>query len=210
MALQQLNLKVPAGVVADWRRRAREAGHGASVRDWLLATLSPPAEAAISPSAAADLSDRLDAVEARLAAADHPSAADLLSDRIDAVEARVEAAVAALEARLAAAVAAAESLASPSPQPAASPPAAAAEQAEQAEHLTSVAVSAALAARGLAVAAGTLNRWASAHRPGDLWSYRRGGSGQWQLIGKAQATVGAPWLWQPTEGTRADTRISTR
>lgn len=160
MALQQLNLKVPPIVLSDWRRRAREAGHGDSVRDWLLATLSPPAEAAVSPSAAALLSARLDAVETRLAAA----------------------------------VAAAEALASP--PAAASPPAPAA--ADPADPLPSAAVSAALAARGLAIAAGTLNRWAAAHRPGDLWSYRHGGSGQWRLIGKASAVAGAPWLWQPT------------
>lgn len=61
MALVQLNLKVPPAVASDWRRRAAEAGHR-SVRDWLLATLSPTAESA------PDLADRVAALEAELTA----------------------------------------------------------------------------------------------------------------------------------------------
>lgn len=49
MALAQLSLKLPPEVLADWRRRAAAAGHGQSVRDWLLAELSPPAAEPLAP-----------------------------------------------------------------------------------------------------------------------------------------------------------------
>jgi hypothetical protein len=64
VALAQLSLKLPPDVLADWRRRAAAAGHGASVRDWLLAELSGPAEA---PGAALGVADRLAALEAATA-----------------------------------------------------------------------------------------------------------------------------------------------
>lgn len=64
MALAQLSLKLPPEVLADWRRRAAAAGHGQSVRDWLLAELSPSAEA---PGAALGVAERLAALEAAAA-----------------------------------------------------------------------------------------------------------------------------------------------
>lgn len=59
--LAQLNLKIPPEVLADWRRRAAEAGHGESVRDWLLSLLSPAAEQAPG------LADRVAALEQAVA-----------------------------------------------------------------------------------------------------------------------------------------------
>lgn len=61
MALAQLNLKLPAEVLEEWRRRAAEAGHGSSVRDWLLSVLSPTAEEAPG------LADRVAALEEAVA-----------------------------------------------------------------------------------------------------------------------------------------------
>lgn len=61
MALAQLNLKLPPEVLAQWRAQA--AAEGLSVRDWLIARLSPAAGAA-----GPDLADRVEALEARLAA----------------------------------------------------------------------------------------------------------------------------------------------
>lgn len=61
MALAQLNLKLPPEVLAQWRAQA--AAEGLSVRDWLIARLAPAAGAA-----GPDLADRVEALEARLAA----------------------------------------------------------------------------------------------------------------------------------------------
>jgi hypothetical protein len=69
VALQQLNLKLPPEVLADWKQRA--AADGLSVRDWLLATLAP----AVAAPAADGLVARVEALEAavaRLAAAPRP------------------------------------------------------------------------------------------------------------------------------------------
>jgi len=65
--LAQLNLKLPPAVLADWRRRAREAGHGDSVRDWLLATLAPAAAPPAGPAGGAELADRVAQLEAATA-----------------------------------------------------------------------------------------------------------------------------------------------
>jgi hypothetical protein len=58
MPLAQLSLKLPPEVLADWRRRAAAAGHGASVRDWLVAQLAPAADAC-GPAGGAEVADRL-------------------------------------------------------------------------------------------------------------------------------------------------------
>ena len=93
MALAQLSLKLPPEVLADWRRRAAAAGHGASVRDWLLAELSGPADA---PGAALGVAERLAALEAAAAelrgavallqaqpAPSPPPAPEALGDRLE-------------------------------------------------------------------------------------------------------------------------------
>ena len=67
MPLPQLSLKLPPEVLADWRRRAAEAGHGASVRDWLIARVGPAAGPAPAAPAAAELLERVAALEAGLA-----------------------------------------------------------------------------------------------------------------------------------------------
>lgn len=95
MALAQLSLKLPPEVLADWRRRAAAAGHGASVRDWLLAELSGPADA---PGAALGVAERLAALEAAAAelreavaqlqgraAPSPPPAPEALGDRLEMV-----------------------------------------------------------------------------------------------------------------------------
>lgn len=61
MALVQLCLKLRPEVLEEWRRRAAEAGHGRSVRDWLLSVLSPTAEE--TPA----LADRVAALEEAVA-----------------------------------------------------------------------------------------------------------------------------------------------
>lgn len=61
MALQQLNLKLPPAVIAHWRAQA--AAERLSIRDWLLAQLAPPAEAAAGPAGAAGLADRVARLE---------------------------------------------------------------------------------------------------------------------------------------------------
>ncbi len=61
MTLQQLNLKLSPAVVADWKRRA--AAEGLSVRDWLVASLSPAAEPPAGPAGGAELLERLQALE---------------------------------------------------------------------------------------------------------------------------------------------------
>lgn len=64
--LQQLNLKLPPAVLAQWRALA--AAEGLSVRDWLLATLAPTAEPQAGPAGGADgLAARLQALEATTA-----------------------------------------------------------------------------------------------------------------------------------------------
>ena len=93
MALAQLSLKLPPEVLADWRRRAAAAGHGKSVRDWLLAELSGPADA---PGAALGVAERLAALEAAAAelrgavallqaqpAPSPPPAPEALGDRLE-------------------------------------------------------------------------------------------------------------------------------
>ena len=65
--LAQLNLKLPPAVLADWRRRAREAGHGDSVRDWLLATLAPAAELRAGPAGGSELLERMARLESETA-----------------------------------------------------------------------------------------------------------------------------------------------
>ena len=67
MPLQQLNLKLPPAVLADWRQRA--TAEGLSIRDWLVAALAPAAPPA--PTAAAPAPDgllaRVEALEAAVA-----------------------------------------------------------------------------------------------------------------------------------------------
>ena len=62
--LQQLNLKLPASVLRDWRDQATAAGHR-SVRDWLLSLTAP----ALPP--VPGLEDRVAALEAAVAAMQH-------------------------------------------------------------------------------------------------------------------------------------------
>ena len=60
MPLEQLNLKLPPEVIADWRSRAQ--AEGCSIRDWLLAVTGTQAR----PKA--DLESRLEALETAVAA----------------------------------------------------------------------------------------------------------------------------------------------
>lgn len=64
MALAQLSLKLPPEVLADWRRRAAEAGHGSSVRDWLLSIAGPTAPPGSAPAGGDGLADRVAQLEA--------------------------------------------------------------------------------------------------------------------------------------------------
>lgn len=65
MALQQLNLKLPPEVAAHWSAQAR--AEGLSVRDWLIARVGPAAGPAPAAPAAAELLERVAALEAGLA-----------------------------------------------------------------------------------------------------------------------------------------------
>lgn len=82
VALVQLNLKLPAEVIARWRAAAEAAGER-SVRDWLLAitTAGPGAD----PAAAPGLEARLAALEEKVAAlaGDRDFAASPLSARAE-------------------------------------------------------------------------------------------------------------------------------
>lgn len=89
MALVQLNLKLPASVLADWRRRA--AAQELTVRDWLLSVTSSPDAPLAGPEAAAvrqtlqDLDQRLQALERAPTAVPASVAAAAPSSRPDPV-----------------------------------------------------------------------------------------------------------------------------
>lgn len=170
MALQQLNLKLPPEVAAHWSAQAR--AEGLSVRDWLIARVGPAAGPA--PAAAAELLERVAALEAGLAelraaarVGPAPRSAELLrvaSDQLPLI---------------------------PEPASAArvTPPT-----------LSGDALTTAQVAERTGTNRAAWNNWAGgAGRVGTVRHHPTAGS--WRLIGKGPAPGGGPdrWLWEPVE-----------
>ncbi len=65
MPLQQLNLKLPAPVLALWRAKA--AAEGLSVRDWLINVTGAPTAPQVAATGDPGLAERVAAVEAAIA-----------------------------------------------------------------------------------------------------------------------------------------------
>lgn len=69
--LQQINLKLPPAVLADWRAQA--AAQGLSVRDWLVSITAPAAAPAAPGVDLSDLSERVGCLERELALLRRPT-----------------------------------------------------------------------------------------------------------------------------------------
>ena len=65
MPLQQLNLKLPAPVLALWRAKA--AAEGLSVRDWLVSVTGSPTAPQVAAAGDPELAERVAAIEAAIA-----------------------------------------------------------------------------------------------------------------------------------------------
>jgi hypothetical protein len=65
VALQQLNLKLPAPVLALWRAQA--AAEGLSVRDWLISVTGAPTAPQVAAAGDPELAERVAAIEAAIA-----------------------------------------------------------------------------------------------------------------------------------------------
>lgn len=178
--LAQLNLKLSPVVLADWRRRAREAGHGDSVRDWLVATLAPAAEPQAVPAGGSELLERLQALEATTA--------------------QLAAAVAQLQA---------SPRRSPQRVSPSIPPPGEAPSPERVSPATPTgdlppppagAVTTAELAERTGTNRAAWNNWAGSNRVGQVRHHPQ--AGPWRLVGQAPAPGGGPlrWLWVPAEG----------
>ena len=187
--LPQLSLKLPPEVLADWRRRAAEAGHGASVRDWLIARVGPAAGPAPAAPAAAELLERVAALEAGLAelrAAARVTPAPRSGEPVEPL--RVPLGRGQLE------IIGANHLRPPAEPEPASP-----ERVNPAA-LSGDALTTAELCERYGLSRGSWNNWAGgAGRVGTVRHHPTAGS--WRLIGKAPAPAGGPdrWLWEPVE-----------
>jgi hypothetical protein len=189
VTLKQLNLKLPPEVAAHWSAQAR--AEGLSVRDWLIARLGPAAGPA--PAAAAELLERVAALEAAVAQLQRPASPE-----------RVKAAPRSGDALGAEPLPRVEPLRVPlgpgqleiigAPEPEAASP-------ERVEPITRTgdALTTAELADQTGTSRGAWNNWAGKAAPGAVRHHPTAGS--WRLVGKAPAPGGGPdrWLWEPVE-----------